>query len=387
MSDLEIIDLYERTNKEKIKKFIEETESTLRVKTDTEKTIKDIEWIEKMEETIPYIDNIFRSPNRFIVNEEEIVKIELARKITVDSIKHLSKNTNLIQSIDEETGDVTPSKILNINKEESYDTYENRLIYTLIQNMRMFIARRKKTLEEINSREKEDKTIDYNATSKLNDKKIDINMSLSSKLDYEGNVSKGNIQELLSKIEEVERKVTDLTSSEIYKIIDKKHITLVREPIKKTNVILKNVNFQYVMKLWNYLRDNYDDKTKQINENEDYMDTGELKQLVDETFMLQYLVMKTLDEDKIETEETREQIQENILEQMIEQMIDMNTEITSQELKQMIANKYEVIKYKKMEILHEIQNIFKKHIEDYLQKINKKGGTKVERNIKKNKGK
>lgn len=53
-----------------------------------------------MEETVPYIDNILRNPNRFIVNEEEIVKIELARKITVESIKHLSKNTNLIQDYD-----------------------------------------------------------------------------------------------------------------------------------------------------------------------------------------------------------------------------------------------------------------------------------------------
>ena len=382
MSDLEIIDLYGKTNREKVKKFIEETESTLRVKTDTEKTIKDIEWIEKMEETIPYLDNIYRAPNRFIINEEEIVKIELARKITVDSIKHLSKNTNFIQSVDKETGDVTPSKILNINKEESYDTYENRLIYTLIENMRTFIARRKNALEEINSQEKEDRTIDYNATSKLNDKKIDINMSLSSKLDSEAKEKKNETQELLKRIEELEKKVNDLTNSEIYKVIDKKHIALVKEPIKKTNVILKNVNFQYAMKLWNYLRDNYDDKTIQINENEDYIDTGELKQLVDETFMLQYLVMKTLDEDKIETEEKREQIQENILDQMIEKMVDMNTELTSQELKQMIASKYEVIKYKKMEILREIQNIFKKHIDDYLQKINNKGGKKSEKNSK-----
>ena len=387
MSDLEIIDLYGKANREKVKKFIEKTESTLRVKTDTEKTIKDIEWIEKMEETIPYLDNIYRAPNRFIVNDEEIVKIELARKITVDSIKHLSKHTNFIQSVDKKTGDVTPSKILNINKEESYDTYENRLIYTLIENMRTFIARRKNTLEEINSQEKEDRTIDYNATSKLNDKKIDINMSLSSKIDSEVKEKKNETQELLRRIEELEKKVNDLTNSEIYKVIDKKHITLVKEPIKKTNVILKNVNFQYAMKLWNYLRDNYDDKTIQVNKHEDYIDTGELKQLVDETFMLQYLVMKTLDEDKIETEEKREQIQENILDQMIEKMVDMNTELTSQELKQIIASKYEVIKYKKMEILREIQNIFKKHIDDYLQKINDKGGKKSEKNSKKTKEK
>ena len=68
---------------------------------ESEKIIKDTEWIEIMERTIPYIDNILRNPNRFIINEEEIVKIERARRITVESIKNLSKNTSFIQEIDE----------------------------------------------------------------------------------------------------------------------------------------------------------------------------------------------------------------------------------------------------------------------------------------------
>ena len=125
-----------------IKEFFEKTESTLRVETERKETTLDTEWIEIIEDTIQYIDNIFRSPNRFIVNEEEVVKVEQAKKITIETIKHLSKNTNFIQTIDE-NGDVTPSKLLNVRKEESYDTYENRLIYTLVQNMKIFINKRK----------------------------------------------------------------------------------------------------------------------------------------------------------------------------------------------------------------------------------------------------
>ena len=96
------------------------------------------------------------TPNRFIVNEEDIVKIELARRVTVESIKHLSKNTNLIQDYNKETGDVRPSKILNINKEESFDTYENRFIYSLIKNMKFYIDRKKRNLVE-ESYSKDDK--------------------------------------------------------------------------------------------------------------------------------------------------------------------------------------------------------------------------------------
>ena len=36
------------------------------------------------------------------------------------------------------------------------------------------------------------------------------------------------------------------------------------------------------------------------------------------------------------------------------------------------ANKYEVIKYKKTEIIKEIQQIFKKHIEKYEDRVNKR---------------
>ena len=83
MDNLDIIDLYESRNKDKSGEFIEKIDSSLHVNTENKKTIKDTEWIGKMEEVIPYIDNIFRAPNRFIINEEEVVKVELARKVTV----------------------------------------------------------------------------------------------------------------------------------------------------------------------------------------------------------------------------------------------------------------------------------------------------------------
>ena len=370
MSELEIIDIYENANKENSKKFVDGVDSSLRVKLDTKREIKDIEWIEKMEETIPYIDNILRSPNRFIINEEEIVKIELARKITVDSIKHLSKNTNLIQSVDKKTGDVRPSKILNINKEESYDTYENKLIYTLIQNMKLFIDRRKKTLEENSNKEnKNDKQLDYKALSETDREKVEISLSLNSSLNNNNQNNEKETKECLSRIEELEHKIRDLTSSEVYKIIDKKHISLIREPIKKTNVILKNVNFQYAMKLWNYLRDNFEDKTKDIEEKQDYQDQGEKKKLFDETFMLQYLILKTLDQDEAENEGTRQEVKETILEQMINNLVNMDTDMTEEEINKLIANKYEVIKYKKMEAIKEVQKVFREHIDKYLKKV------------------
>lgn len=374
MDNLDIIDLYESRNKDKSGEFIEKIDSSLHVNTENKKTIKDTEWIGKMEEVIPYIDNIFRAPNRFIINEEEVVKVELARKVTVETIKHLSKNTNFIQSVDKKTGDVRPSKLLNINKEESYNTYENRLIYTLIQNMKMFINRRKATLEaQVNSSRKDNKTLNYKAVSKLNEEKVEVDMTLNSSLDDEQSQKSDSVEDILKRIAVLETRINDLTSADVYKIIDKLHITLVKEPIKKTNVVLKNVNFQYAMKMWDYLRDNFDDKTATVEENKDYMENGGLKQLFNETFLLQYLAMKTLDEDGAESSTTREEITEALLEQVIDKMLDMNTELTSKQLNKMISARYEEIKYRKIEVLQEIQKIFKKHIEQTVKQFETKG--------------
>ena len=183
MENLNVIELYEDSNKDKSKKFIDSAESTLKVQTDKKYVTRDVEWMDMMEEVIPHLDSIFRTPNRFIANEEEIVKIEQARKVSVETIKHLSKHTNFIQTVDQETGDVIPSKLLNVRKEESYDTYENRLIYTLIQNMKFFINKRKTSLMEsmgIENKDenKDNKQLEYNAKSKLNNEDVDINVSI-----------------------------------------------------------------------------------------------------------------------------------------------------------------------------------------------------------------
>ena len=85
MDKLEIVDLYERSNKNRIEEFTNKINSTLKVNIDKKISKKDFEWIDMMGFTINYLDNILRCPNRFIVNEEEIVKIEQAKKVSVET--------------------------------------------------------------------------------------------------------------------------------------------------------------------------------------------------------------------------------------------------------------------------------------------------------------
>ena len=86
--------------------FINKIDSKLMLDISKNEIIENDEWIDQVLFTAPYLEKALRNPNKQIITEEEVVKIELIKKVTVESIKHLSKNTNLISEFDEETQDV-----------------------------------------------------------------------------------------------------------------------------------------------------------------------------------------------------------------------------------------------------------------------------------------
>ena len=223
--------------------FLHNLNSTLYVKKDYDLKDFDYEWLDILEDCIPYIDNILRNPKRFIINEEEIVKVELARKVTVESVIHLTQHTNLIQKI-EDNGDVKPSKILNINKEESMDTYENRFIYTLINDLRMFFEKRVEATS--GSSYCLDKNIlKYEANTKVYGEDLKISMNINdvtrSVKEHSGDRGSMTLEERLRK---AKTQIDGFFGTELMQILSRLHVAPVRSPIKKTNVILKNPNFR-----------------------------------------------------------------------------------------------------------------------------------------------
>ena len=363
---MELIDLYQKTSDQTNNNFNKKLDSKLHVYRDYEKKEYNFEWLDIMEETIRYLDNILRNPNKFIVNEEDVIKIELAKRVTVESIKHLSRNTNLIQDYDKKTGDVRPSKILNISKEESFETYENKFIYSLIQNMKFFIERKKNNLDGKNTF-KNDKRFNYNASSSIGKEIINMNLTLDTKVKSSG---EKDMDEIFKRIESLEMHIKDLCQSEVYKAIEKKHIALVTSPIKKTNVIIKNVNFQYALKLWNYLQSHTEDDIKDEKIKKDYYDNELLKQMIDESFYLNYLVIKSIDESDSTSEVEKEELSKKVVNNMLENLLSFNN-ISLEELQSLIGNQYEVVKYKEVVSDKYIENLFKERISKYIDMVQK----------------
>ena len=103
----------------------------------TNEKVIDMDWVEAIEEALPYIQKAIDEQRRFIKQIENVVRIELARKTGPDSVKHLSQHTNFIAKVE---GDmVTPNKILVSEQEESFAIYENRVLMTLIRRALYFV--------------------------------------------------------------------------------------------------------------------------------------------------------------------------------------------------------------------------------------------------------
>ena len=368
MNGLEIFNLYNSASNQQVEDFSDRVDSQLHIDKNENKIDCNYEWIDIIEQTVPYIDNILRNPNRFIINEEDVVKIELARRVTVESIKHLARNTNLIQDIDKKTGDVRPSKILNINKEESFNTYENRFIYSLIQNIMTFIEFKKRTVVE-EAKYDGNNDITYNGKCMLGDEKVSIEMKLNNSIRTVDRIVDESGNDITSRIEKLEQKVRDLTHSEVYKTIKMLHIALVTSPIKKTNVILKNVNFQYAVKLWNYIQEHInDDSSVSTKSNESYDDTGVLKNYFDESFLLDYLVSQTIihgNTKKLDKQELSERLIGNV----VEKIIDINEGISEEQLSNLVARQFTIIKYRNVVTDKKIQKLYREAIDKYLKKV------------------
>lgn len=346
--------------------FMNNLNSTLSVKREYELSEYDYEWLEMIEETLPYLDNILRNPKRFIINEEEIVKVELARKVTVESVIHLTQHTNLIQDIDEKKGDVKPSKILNINKEESLDTYENRFVYTLINNLRTFFEQRVEATGE-NSSYMDKKDLAYIANTKVGSEDVRVSLRICS-LDKNIKENKANSNGLsyVDRLKKIQVQLDGFNGTELMQTLNKLHVSPVRSPIRKTNVILKNPNFKKAEELWNYIQ-SFESKDRLDKDKQDYFDKGTLKEQYDQAFLLEYIANKAIEmtngTDGGKNGVSKKKLVTEALQRVIENILDTDLSVNEDDLKEIFEKQISTVKTRNIEKARNIVNIFNDRFE------------------------
>lgn len=213
----------------------------------------DDSWIDFIEDCLVPLDNIVRNPRKFIVIEEDIVDVSLARSISVESVKHLAQHTNLIASVDKK-GNVIPSKILNTSKEESYEVYENRFIYTLLLKTRDFINRRFDLIKGALMKSGEI-GVDVSSQYSLDGAKVDCKIDTSANFPFDAAFKKkGDQQSDVERITRINSIFSDFLASPFAR--EMRTCALVRPPITRTNVILKNPDFKKALLLWQFVESN-----------------------------------------------------------------------------------------------------------------------------------
>ncbi|MDD4188213.1 MAG: DUF2357 domain-containing protein [Bacilli bacterium] len=329
-------------NPDETKDFITKTKSKVVAKRNSERLTIDFSWVDTILDAIPYLDKIIRNPRRFIVQEEDIIPIEKTKKITEESIKHLAQHTSLIQEVDKD-GVVKPIKLLNIFKEETIDLYENRFIYSLINNLYVFVQNQLVYKDEESSF-KEIKTVSYEASTKFKNENINYSISLKS-VNYEKLLEDSNKPlNLQDKIEEIRDILDDFKSSQFMK--NMMNANPVRSPIRKTNVILKDQNFIYALRLWEFLeRFQIEKPLRKYKEIKDFSNN-----LIDKkyslTYYLNYCILNNLDESDVLVDTSKYAGLKKLIFDTAK-----NFEVNDAELKTIINNELKLaIKYKQDQI-------------------------------------
>ena len=218
----------------------------------------DSSWLTEIEKALPHIDTVIRNPRNTIKEVEEIVPIAMSRKITVESIKHLGQHTDLIQDIDKKTGKITPSKILNIHKEETLDTYENRFVNTLIDRLYIFINIRYNKLVQT-AEAQEAYSFNYDTVADSGDgRKVNISFKIET---VDSLVGGSKDTDVWARLERVKKAIECYKGSVLCTTLGN---AFIRPPVMRTNAITKNVDLMACLTLWQFI-ESYDKAGYEVN--------------------------------------------------------------------------------------------------------------------------
>ena len=301
MSETTINDLYEKyttqveENLEDDRYFqylfemIQAGDNTLQQKNRVLHKVVDERWLTIVEEGIDAIFNIVDKPRRFIKTSEEVVPVALAKKITADSVRHLSQNTQFINQ--NAAGEIEPTKILTVTTEESYDLYENRFVYHLIQRLFTFVDKRTDVIfwstgdETCNVMSMESKVDD--AYEEISYK---VEMTIKNRQSYVENDT--DHMDLFKRIDRVRRLSRTLRQSAFCEIMQ--GCAKVRSPIQRTNLMMKDPDYRKCYQLWQFI-EGYDEVGYTIEERDSALQFDEeylLQMYIN--FITNYTVFKSL---------------------------------------------------------------------------------------------
>ena len=228
-------------------------------------------WVQTVEDCVTTLDHLIRHPVGYIAETEEVLPIELTRKITGRSIAHLGQHSDYIAKIDGD--EITPNKLLNVFRDDSLLTYENKFLNTLLARLYLFVHRRYEIWKK-NGMDEKVRAVEFENRFRDGEARGVVRMSIELSERYEGSEDVKNYtyeSGLWNRVERLDDIVSAYMGSDFVKRMGKNYV---HPPIMRTNAILKNKYFRQCLALWEFI-ESYDDGNYGLLVNEKLMDVSQ----------------------------------------------------------------------------------------------------------------
>ena len=259
-----------------------------------EKTV-DVTWVDSIDETLTAFQTIISNPRNVIHEEELIVNVAHAKKGGADVVRHLSQHASLVDKFDEPTGEVRPNKLMQKFREDSIGIYENRLVYTTMENAYQFVKIRHDALfsamsDEFGAKLKVDSTM-QSATEMVHMDMFLHIKEIESTLDTED-----KNRDVFAQISRIYRVLSVMMNSQFAQQLSR--LPRVKGSIVKTNVLKKNPNYRKILNLFSFLHE-YDEIGYTIRVVEQNPEVNEVLQRdIFHNVLFNYLILKGYLEDE-----------------------------------------------------------------------------------------
>lgn len=208
----------------------------------------DEKWIVAIEDCMEAFRNIIMNPRNFIIEKEEVVNVAVARQSTPDVLIHLTTHGQFIDDINEDN--VRPNHLLNKFKEDSWNTYENRFVYTLLEKTIEFVSKRYDAIFG-NMDGEFGAFMKVEADSKNDADTVSTKFDVRIKRNEDYLADDAESMDIFNRLKKINESLHMFNQSLFAQTL--RQYPRVKNPIVKTNAIQKNPNFKACYKLWVFL--------------------------------------------------------------------------------------------------------------------------------------
>ena len=247
----------------------------------------DKSWIEMIEGCIFDLGDIIANPRQHTKVVGNLTPVELARKVTSESVQHLASHTQYIKEVDD-YGNVIPSKILSMSSDDDLHTYENRFIATFVRRLFLFISKRYEFVSKFAELHNEE-VLYFKNKSIVDGAEVEIETKIKVSYKKEDEETKIN-SSYVERIQQTRDYISYFYNSPFMKQM--KNEKDVRNPIVQTNIIRKNPKYRHCYEVYRFI-ETYDrlGVDYKIDENYSLFNDEELAEL-NRTLFANYVTLR-----------------------------------------------------------------------------------------------